>query len=67
MKKGKLSSVGQESTNFDVLIEEDRDGAEFVFLIDMYRVFLCSKQIFYPYEKVSGDSRMKGCCRETKQ
>ena len=40
MIEGKLGDEDRESANVQVLIEEDRDGAEFVSLVDVNGVFL---------------------------
>ena len=39
MIKGKLSDIGREPTNVQVVIEEDEGGAEFVSLMDVSGVF----------------------------
>ena len=48
MIDSKLGDEDRESANVQVLIEEDRDGAEFVSLVDVNRVFLGPDPILYP-------------------
>ena len=49
MIEGKLSAVGREPTNVQVIIEEDEDGAELVSLTDMLGVFLGPETIYHPH------------------
>ena len=66
MIEGKLGDEDRESANVQVLIEEDRDGAEFVSLVDVNGV--CPEPILYPREELSdgggaethGDSEERG-------
>ena len=57
MIEGKLSDVGREPTNVQVIIQEDEDGAEQVSLTDVLGVFLGPEPILYPREEVSGGGR----------
>ena len=53
MIEGKLGDDDRESTNVQVLIEEDGHGAEFVSLVDVNGVFLGPEPILYPREELS--------------
>ena len=57
MIEGKLSDVGREPTNVQVIIQEDEDGAEQVSLTDVLGVFLGPEPILYPREEASGGGR----------
>ena len=53
MIEGKLGDDDRESTNVQVLIEEDGHGAEFVSLVDVNGVFLGLEPILYLREELS--------------
>ena len=53
MIEGELGDDDRESTNVQVLIEEDGDSAEFVSLVNVNGVFLGPEPIFYPHEELS--------------
>ena len=54
MIEGKLSDIGLEPTNVQVIVEEGEDGAELVSLTDVLGVFLGPEPILYPRGEASG-------------
>ena len=54
MIEGRLSDVGREPTNVQVMISDDHDGAEFVSLVDASGTFLGPEPVLCPRDEVSG-------------
>ena len=53
MIEGKLSDIGREPANVQVVIEGGQDGAEHVSLVDVSGVFLGPEPILFPREDAS--------------